>query len=87
MILKLQQTIYNHLNQKKFTDQLKGIYYQVPSNSSFPYIYIGDFNAKDISTKDRQLAEITFKINIYLRDKNLRVMLELSSEIAQELKT
>ena len=86
MILYLQQFIYQQLNKKQITDKLVGIYYQVPANSIFPYIYIGDFHSKDISTKDREILDISFRLNIYLRDKNLKSMLELAEEIKETLK-
>jgi hypothetical protein len=85
MIIKLQQFIFKKLNQKIITSKVSGIYYQVTSNSYFPYIYVGDFNSKDISTKDREYAEITFSINIYFRDKNLKQMLEVAELIKQLL--
>lgn len=87
MILNLQQFIYQQLNQKNITDKIVGIYYQVPANSKFPYIYIGDFHSKDISTKDRERAEIYFKLSLYLRDKSLKSMLELGEDIKRELRS
>ncbi len=86
MILFLQQYIYQLLNIDLITKKVKAIYYQVPDNSNFPYLYIGDFNSKYISSKDRIIAKISFKIVIYLRDKNLKSMLLLSQEIKKILK-
>ncbi len=86
MILFLQQYIYQLLNIDLITKNVKAIYYQVPDNSSFPYIYIGDFNSKYISSKDRVIAKVNFKLIIYLRDKSLKSMLLLSQEIKKILK-
>ena len=83
MIIKLQQFIFKQLNQEIITSKVNGVYYQVTSNSYFPYIYVGDFISKDISTKDREYSEVTFTLNIYFRDKNLKAMLELSNLIKQ----
>lgn len=85
MIIKLQQFIFKQLNQPIITSKVSGIYYQVTSNSYFPYIYVGDFISKDISTKDREYFEISFKLQIYFRDKNLKTMLELAKLIKQLL--
>lgn len=81
MILYLQQFIYNKLDNNFIKDQVKGIYYQVPSNSYFPYIYIGDFNSKDRSVIGQKISYINFKVIIYLRDKSLKPTLELSQDI------
>ena len=86
MILLLQQWIYQQLNQPLVSKQVKGIYYQVPVNSNFPYIHIGDFHSKDISTKDKEIAKIYFKLVIYTRDKSLISMLELGSQLIKILK-
>ena len=86
MILFLQQYIYQLLNVDLITRNVKAIYYQVPDNSNFPYIYIGDFYSKYVSSKDKVIAKIHFKIAIYLRDKSLRSMLLLSEEIKKILK-
>lgn len=85
MIIKLQQFIFKQLNQPIITSKVTGIYYQITSNSYFPYIYVGDFISKDISTKDREYFEISFKLQIYFRDKNLKTMLELAKLIKQLL--
>ena len=81
MILYLQQFIHQILNNNSINKKVQGVYFQVPANSYFPYIYIGEFNSRDVSTKDMEIAEIRFKLVIYLRDKSLKSMLELSKEI------
>ena len=81
MILYLQQFIYKKLDKKFITYQVRGIYYQVPPNSYFPYIYIGEFNSKNRSVIGQQISMINFKITIYLRDKSLKPMLDLSRGI------
>ena len=85
MILYLQQFLYNLLNNDSINKKIQGIYFQVLANSYFPYIYIGDFNSKDVSTKDMEIAEIHFKLIIYTRDKSLKNMLELSEGIKRVL--
>ncbi len=85
MILYLQQFLYNLLNNELINKKLQGVYFQVPANSYFPYIYIGNFNSKDISTKTEEIAEIHFKLIIYTRDKSLKSMLELSNIIKNML--
>lgn len=81
MILYLQELIYKQLNVKEITDKVNGIYYHVPSNNSFPYIFIGDFYQCDISTKSLKRANIRFKLSLYLREKSLVSSLKLTKEV------
>lgn len=85
MILYLQEFLYKILNTGDITKKVKGVYFQVPSNSYFPYIYIGDFYGQDISNIAKKLEDINFKITIYVRDKSLKNTLELSEEIKRVL--
>ena len=86
MILQLKDFIYKKLNVELITRNVTGIYFQVPSNNKFPYIYIGDFYHKNISTKDQNIGNIYFKIIIYSRDKSLKFMIDLSKNIKLQLK-
>lgn len=87
MIIYLQEYIYSNLNVKSINDKVSGIYYQVPANSKFPYIHIGGFNSKDISVKGFKIKEIYFKLSLYLRDKSIKSMLNLSNDIVNKLKS
>lgn len=86
MIDKFQDNILSFLNNPKFKNALKGIYLQVPGNSSFPYIVLSDFSAKRASTKTDEKSEITFKVNLFSRDSSLKKIFELISLIKIELK-
>lgn len=81
MLLYLQQFIYQKLDIDSIKNRVQGIYYQVPYNSYFPYIYIGEFHSKDRSVVNQEILDINFKIIIYLRDKSLKNMLDLSKNI------
>lgn len=81
MILHLQEFLYQVLNVEAINKRVKGIYFQVPSNSYFPYLYIGDFYGQDISNIGKKLEEINFKVTLYVRDKSLKNALELAEEI------
>lgn len=86
MILYLQQFISEKFNNlPQILNQVKSIYIQTVVNSSFPYIYIGDFNSKNISTKNNDLVEVHFKVIIYFRDKNIKPMLRVADEIKKIL--
>ena len=86
MILYLQQFIQQKFNSNpSILKKVNAIYYQTPASGSFPYIYIFDFNSKNISTKDIEIAEIHCKLTIYLRDKSLKSMLVLAQEIKKIL--
>lgn len=85
MILYLQKYIHKILSNEKITKAVNGVYFQVPSNNAFPYIYIGEFDVQDISTKAQIIEEISFAVSIYTRDKSLKAMLELAEEIKKIL--
>lgn len=85
MLLYLQQFIYKKLDIDSIKNKVNGIYYHVPSNSYFPYIYIGDFYSKDRSVIGQEISHLNFKIIIYLRDKSLKPALELSKNIKKVL--
>jgi len=85
MILYLQRFIYAELNKPDISDFVTGIYYQVPVNTKFPYIYFGNFVSKDISAKDQRLQNISFKIVIYQRDQSLKSMLGITDKIIKKL--
>lgn len=87
MILKLQQVIYQLLNKESITKHVQGIYYKVPPNSRFPYIYIGDFYSKNRSTRDQEINEIYFKINLYIRDKSIEFINIIEKEIKKSLQS
>lgn len=86
MILYLNQFLSSKFNNSsEVLNQVKSIYVQTAANSNFPYIYVGDFHSKNISTKNTEAAEIYFKVTIYSRDKNIKSMLKLTSEIRKLL--
>jgi hypothetical protein len=86
MILYLQEFIQQKFNSHlSVLKKVNAIYYQTPASGSFPYIYVGEFNSKNISTKDIEIAEIHWKLTIYLRDKSLKSMLTLAQDIRKIL--
>jgi hypothetical protein len=85
MILALQEIIYQKLNIAEIKNKVSGIYYYVPSNTKFPYIYVGDFYSKNKSIKSSRIEEVNFRIIIYVRDKSLKSMLELGFFVKRRL--
>lgn len=85
MILKLQQLLFQSLHCKEITDLVSGIYYQVPNDTKFPYIYIGDFISENISTKDQVIYKINFKLILYFRRKEMKIMMQLSELIKMKI--
>ena len=85
MILTLQENIYQKLNIAEIKNKVSGIYYYVPTNTKFPYIYMGDFYSKNKPIKSCRIEEINFKIVIYVRDKSLKSMLELGYFVKERL--
>jgi hypothetical protein len=57
--MNLQQVIYQKLISAGVQDKVKGVYFHVPDNSPFPYIYIDDFISENISTKNQEMYKIT----------------------------
>lgn len=82
MIAYLQQFIYNKLTKE---ENFKNVFFQVPSGSSFPYIFIGDFVSKDISSRGVIIKEISFNIIFYHRDKSQKFAFEMTDKLKHAL--
>ena len=85
MITILQDYVLNKLADLASNEKLKGIYLNVPANSKFPYVYIGDFASKDLSVFSKKRVEINFKIILYHRDKRAKYNYEIIKEIKNRL--
>ncbi len=85
MIWDFQDYLREQICSNKSIANELGIYFSVPSNSKFPYIYIGDFVCKDASVKLRRITEINFNIFIYYRDKRGKYYLRFAKEVENTL--
>lgn len=86
MILLLKNILSSKLKNDFLLGNVTGVFYYVPHNTKFPYVYIGDFQSKNISTKDQDLEEINFKLIIYSRNKSLEEILEIANILRKILK-
>lgn len=85
MINKIQDYILSKLASLTINHSINGIYLNVPANSKFPYIYIGDFSSKDLSVSGKKREEILFKIILYYRDKRIRYNYQLMKDVKNSL--
>lgn len=86
MIHYLQNFLNDRLtNEIAIKNKVNGIYTEITNNSSFPYIYLGDFKSSDYSTKEIKAYEIYFRVHLYFRDKNKSLMLNISDKIKEIL--
>lgn len=81
MIGHLHQFIYKQLDKEDTLKSLKGIFFQVPSGTSFPYIFIGDFISKDVSSRSLDIKEINFSVTIYHREKSQKFAFDVMDKI------
>lgn len=86
MIHYLQNFLHERLTkEREIKNKVNGIYAEITNNSSFPYIYLGDFKSSDYSTKDIKAYEIYFRVHLYFRDKNKSLMLNISDKLKEIL--
>ena len=82
---KFKQQLYDKIQAIKLSSNLQGIYFKVPTNSEFPYIYIGDFNVSDCSSKLKRKHEIRFKVVIYYRVQGAKMRTEIFNQLSFEI--
>lgn len=86
MIIDFQNKLFEALEKSSLKNLIKGIYFQVPSNSSLPYLVLGDFKSKNISTKTEKKYDVTFKINFFSKDLSLVRIQDIVKLIINETK-
>ncbi|MFN7038688.1 MAG: hypothetical protein ACK4OM_03870 [Alphaproteobacteria bacterium] len=87
IFLETDRAIYDILSNNKFLKELKiGIYFEIPSGTSFPYIHIGKSSLKNISTKTSELYKIIKEINIFSSNNGTKQLLIIINEIIHALK-
>tara|TARA_Y100001937_G_C7119468_1_gene331866 strand:+ start:714 stop:1124 length:411 start_codon:yes stop_codon:yes gene_type:complete len=66
---ELQKSVFSALNGASITDYdgaaITGVFDDVPENTTYPYIRIGEETATDVSVKDKDLFEHTLTIHIW----------------------
>ena len=76
MFVEVQKAIYRALSNAGFT-----VYDHIPSNTSFPYITLGEENAMDWSTKTFQGLQTRFDIHIWSRYPGMKEVKEIADQI------
>ncbi len=61
------------------------VYDNVPQNTAYPYIQIGDETMKDSGTMTDQGVEVTYTLHVWARDRGKVVVKELADRIYQLL--
>jgi hypothetical protein len=87
MILILQEYILASIKNIAIESNLNGIFLNVPQNSKFPYLYLGEFFARDISLMHQQREEVSFKIILFYRDKRAKNHYEIIKKIKSTLQS
>lgn len=78
----LQQTIFSALNVSAMTSTLScGVYDDVPSNASYPYIALGEETGVDYSVKDIQGGDSTINIEIWSQYKGSKETKQIMDKI------
>mgnify|MGYP001384891170 FL=1 len=80
----LQTAIYTLLSGDSTLDGLVGnnrIYDEVPQNSAYPYVVIGEETTIDASTKDKDAQEFTQTIHIWSRYRGSKQTKEIAQRI------
>lgn len=83
-ITALQAEIYTVLNQAL---PEVSIYDDVPETADTPYIVIGEDSVSDGGAKVCEVDEVTVTISVFSSYKGMKEVKELSSRIAEALKT
>lgn len=80
----LQTAIYSLLSADSTLDGLVGnnrIYDEVPQNSAYPYVVIGEETTIDAGTKDKDAQEFTQTIHIWSRYRGSKQTKEIAQRI------
>ena len=79
---QLQQTIFSALNVNAITTTLGcGVFDDVPSDQSYPFISLGEDNAVDYDTKTLAGGEITQEIHIWSQYKGSKECKQIMDKV------
>jgi hypothetical protein len=86
---ELQKTVYSALTGASITDYagnaITGVFDDLPENTSYPYIVIGEETAIDTSAKDKDIFEHTLTIHIWSQYRGRRDIKEIMEQVHDTL--
>lgn len=82
---ELQKAVYSSLNGGSITDYngdaIAGVFDDVPEETAYPYIVIGEETAIDGSAKDKDIFEHTLTIHIWSQYRGRRDIKEIMKQV------
>ena len=86
---ELQKAVYTALTGASITDYngdaITGVFDDVPENTTYPYIRIGEETATDSSAKDKDIFEHTLTIHIWSQYRGNRDIKEIMKQVHDTL--
>ena len=90
---ELQKAVYSKLTAASITDYagdaITGVFDDVPTDTAYPYVVIGDETATNISAKDKDFHEHTLTIHIwsqYRGNRDIKEIMEHCVELSVPVK-
>jgi len=82
---ELQKTVFSALDGASITDyagnSITGVFDDVPENTAYPYIRVGEETAIDSSAKDKDIFEHTLTIHIWSQYRGNRDIKEIMKQV------
>jgi len=82
---ELQKTVFSALDGASITDYagnaITGVFDDVPENTAYPYIRVGEETAIDSSAKDKDIFEHTLTIHIWSQYRGNRDIKEIMKQV------
>jgi len=82
---ELQKSVFAKLVAANITDfagdAITGVFDDVPTDTAYPYVVIGDETATNISAKDKDLHEHTLTIHIWSQYRGNRDIKEIMKQV------
>ena len=86
---ELQKTVFSALDGASITDYagnaITGVFDDVPENTAYPYIRVGEETAIDSSAKDKDIFEHTLTIHIWSQYRGNRDIKEIMKQVHDTL--
>tara|TARA_R100001460_G_scaffold20437_3_gene42366 strand:+ start:152 stop:562 length:411 start_codon:yes stop_codon:yes gene_type:complete len=82
---ELQKAVFSALNAGSITDAagsaITGVFDDVPTNTAYPYIRIGEETISDNSSKDKDIFEHTLTIHIWSQYRGNRDIKDMMKQV------
>lgn len=82
---ELQKSVFSALNSASITDAsgtaITGVFDDVPTNTAYPYVKIGEETLSDNSSKDKDIFEHTLTIHIWSQYRGNRDIKDIMKQV------